>query len=91
MEQLDDAHRAVYRSRHLFLILIALVNLGLGQIWRNGRFQRLLSSTILLAPVLLLAAFVFEPGLGIEGRAHSTVALYALFGAASTLAITGKR
>ena len=67
MAELSDAQRAVYRSRHLFLMLIALVNLALGQTWRNGWMQRALSLAVLTAPLPLALAFWFEPPSGISG------------------------
>ena len=63
-----ETARVMYRSRHIYLLLAALVNLGVGSYfgyrergWRRG-LQLLGSALVVLAPVLMLAAFFTEPG-----------------------------
>src|SRR5262245_34740621 len=64
--QLDDAPRLVYRSRFLFLLLIALVNLGMTYAAPQRFLQRLASAIVLAAPVPLLASFLFDPARGVR-------------------------
>lgn len=63
-----ETARVMYRSRHIYLLLAGLVNLGLGAYfvrrergWRRS-LQSLGSALVLLAPALMLAAFFAEPG-----------------------------
>jgi len=90
--QLQDVIRAVYRSRHLFVLLAALANLALS----TGpqpirRVQRVISTLVLIAPVLLLTAFWVEPAQGIVAAPWSQLGLYLLFGASALLVISGSR
>lgn len=85
---LEDLTRAVYRSRHLFILLAALANLALsaGPQPTTGN-RRLISTLVLIAPLFLLVAFWVEPAQGIEAGPWSQLGLYLLFGAAALLAI----
>jgi len=84
--QLDDVTRAVYRSRHLFILLSAVVNLAFALApSAKRRAQQLVSAAALIAPALFLAAFVVEPVQGIHGGPFSQIALYLLFAAAVIL------
>ncbi|HEX8351876.1 MAG TPA: hypothetical protein VF611_03060 [Pyrinomonadaceae bacterium] len=63
-----ETARVMFRSRHIYLLLAGLVNLGVGSYfvrrgrgWR-GALQLLGSALVLAAPALLLAAFFAEPG-----------------------------
>ena len=65
---LGETARVMYRSRHIYLLLGGLVNLGVGAYfsyrergWRR-RLQLLGSACVVAAPVLMLAAFFAEPG-----------------------------
>ena len=66
--RLGDATRMMYRSRHIYILLAGLVNLGVGAyfIRRAGGWRKALqtigSTLILLAPALMLAAFFTESG-----------------------------
>jgi hypothetical protein len=80
--KLDDVTRAVYRSRHLFILLSAVVNLALAS---TQTPRRLVSVAALIAPALFLTAFVVEPAQGIHGAPFSQIALYMLFAAAVIL------
>jgi hypothetical protein len=58
----------MYRSRHIYLLLAGLVNLGVGAYfgyrergWRRG-LQLVGSALAVAAPMLMLAAFFAEPG-----------------------------
>lgn len=66
---MQDGPRMLYRTRHIYILLAGLLNLGIGsyfswrsQNWRRA-FQILGSTLIVLAPLLFLAAFFYEPGL----------------------------
>ncbi|HEX8560947.1 MAG TPA: hypothetical protein VF668_22835 [Pyrinomonadaceae bacterium] len=65
---LGETARVMYRSRHIYLLLAGLVNLGLGSYLRfegGGRRRALQlfgSALVLLSPALMLAAFFTEPG-----------------------------
>jgi hypothetical protein len=84
--QLDDVTRAVYRSRHLFILLSAVLNLALALApSAKQRTRQIVSGLALVAPVLFLAAFVIEPSQGIHGAPFSHIALYLLFTAAVIL------
>jgi hypothetical protein len=67
MASLDGGTRMLLRSRHIYLLLASLLNLGLGTYLhpsprRSRRVaQALASLPILAAPPLLLAAFFVEP------------------------------
>ena len=65
---LGETARVMYRSRHIYLLLAGLVNLGLGSYFtyytrgRRRALQLMGSALVLLAPALMLAAFFTEPG-----------------------------
>jgi uncharacterized metal-binding protein len=74
MEGLSAEVRMMYVSRHIYLLGASLVNVVLGlylqlqaQGWRRA-LQQIGSVVILLSPLLLLLAFLAEPGLGLAGR-----------------------
>jgi len=62
-----DAVRMMYRSSHIYLLLAALVNISFAiyfisfhnKIARN--IQRIGSVLVLIAPIALLVAFIYEP------------------------------
>jgi len=86
--ELQDITRAVYRSRHLFVLLASLANLALSTGPQpKRRVQRVISTLVLIAPAFLLTAFWVEPAQGIEGAPWSQLGLYMLFGAAALLVI----
>ena len=65
---LGETARVMFRSRHIYLLLAGLVNLGIGAYfnyrergWRKG-LQLLGSAFVIIAPALMLAAFFTEPG-----------------------------
>ena len=65
---LGDATRMMFRSRHIYILLAGLVNVAVGAYFvrRVGAWRRALqtfgSILVLVAPLLLLAAFFTEPG-----------------------------
>jgi len=66
---IPDGPRMLYRTRHIFILLAGLLNLGIGayftsriQTWRRT-IQLLGSLLIFAASFLFLIAFFYEPGL----------------------------
>jgi hypothetical protein len=89
--QSDDVTRAVYRSRHLFILLSAALNLAFALAPAvTQRARQLVSILVLVAPALFLAAFIVEPAQGIYGAPFSQIALYLLFAAAVILVRVGR-
>jgi magnesium-transporting ATPase (P-type) len=83
--ELPDGPRMLYRSRHIYLLLTGLINLGLGTYfniqphgWRRI-MQTIGSILIVLAPFLLLAGFFYEPS---RGTARTTIAPLGIFAVA---------
>lgn len=64
---LGETARVMFRSRHIYLLLAGLVNLGLGAYfnYRERGWRRVLqllgSALVVVAPVLMAAAFFAEP------------------------------
>jgi hypothetical protein len=95
MTALSDAARLMFRSRHIYILGAALVNLMLGlyMMRRMGGWrytvQGIGSGLVLIAPVLLVIAFAMEGGTDLRGeRVWSHWGLYALFGGCVLHAIT---
>ena len=64
-----DGPRMLYRTRHIFILMSGLLNLGIGsyfsyraQTWRRT-LQIIGSALIVIAPVLFTIAFFYEPHL----------------------------
>lgn len=87
VETLDDATRMLYRSRHIYIMLAALANLGLVRVEAETLLDRVISTLVLIAPVFLIAAFFLEPARGIDGVLWIQFGLYPLFAAAALLAV----
>ncbi|HEY0380407.1 MAG TPA: hypothetical protein VGC87_26070 [Pyrinomonadaceae bacterium] len=68
-ELADEGTRMMFRSRHIYLLLAGLINLGVGVYftYRKASWRKTLqvagSVLILLAPLLMTAAFFYEPTL----------------------------
>jgi hypothetical protein len=66
---MSDGPRLLYRTRHIFILLAGLLNLGMGayftyhdETWR--RILQLLGSLLIIAAsILFLIAFFYEPNL----------------------------
>ena len=67
MDELNDGARMLFRSRHIYILLAGLVNVGVGAYfsYRTKLWRRVLqwtgSSLIIIAPLLLIGAFFYEP------------------------------
>jgi phosphatidylglycerophosphate synthase len=86
VSDLEDAPRLVYRSRFLFLLLIAVANLALASSPPKRWAQRLASAVILAAPVGIGFAFFLDPSRGVHGSSLTVFTMRALFVAGALLA-----
>ena len=82
---LADGIRVLYRSRHIYLLFNALINITLGLYvqyaqagWRRT-LQLIGSVLIMIAPVFLLAGFFYEPPRGVD---QTVITLYGIFATA---------
>lgn len=82
---LADGVRVLYRSRHIYLLFNALINITLGLYvqyaaagWRRS-FQLIGSVLIIIAPLFLLAGFFYEPPRGAD---QTKIAPYGIFATA---------
>jgi hypothetical protein len=94
---LGETARVMFRSRHIYLLLAGLVNLGVGSYfgyrvrgWRRD-LQLTGSVLVLVAPALMLAAFFTEPGAAGLPR-HFTLPAVSILAAGTLLhALSGLR
>lgn len=92
---MDDAPRMLYRSSHIYLLLVSVINsvMGVHLRYDGSRLQRLslgiISGIVLLAPIFLLIGFFVEPGLDRLARPFTRPALYGLFGTGVVLSLYG--
>ena len=69
LEGMADGPRLLYRTRHIFILLAGLLNLGLAAYFtrRERPWRRIVQSLgtglIAVASLLFVAAFFYEPGL----------------------------
>jgi hypothetical protein len=68
-EMTDEGARMMFRSRHIYILLAGLLNLGVGvyfTYWRE-RWRKILqmigSLLIIIAPLMMIGAFFYEPTL----------------------------
>jgi len=79
-----DGVRMLYRSRHIYILLAALLNLTLGVYYcaRPGRLRKGLqltgSALVVFASALFVAAFVYEPTLTGLHTPYSRPAIYVI-------------
>ena len=97
LRELTDGVRLLFRSRHIYILCAGLLNLALGLYFENrtARWRRAVqfagSALLLVAPVLLFAAFVVEPARSDLDTPLSHFGLYALFGGTMLHAVSGIR
>ena len=97
MEALTESGRLLYRSRHIYILGSALVNLMVGLYllphparWRT-RVQAFGSILLLASPVALTMAFFREPQTGFRQEMWwSSAGLYLLFGGALSHLLSGR-
>jgi Na+-driven multidrug efflux pump len=88
-----DAPRMLYRSSHIYFLLVSVINVVLGVYLKVGdqvvkpAIQLLVSGVVLLSPIALLAGFFLEPGMVELMRPYTRPALYALFGTGVVLSL----
>jgi D-alanyl-lipoteichoic acid acyltransferase DltB (MBOAT superfamily) len=68
-EMTDEGARMMFRSRHIYILLAGLINLGVGvyfvywrERWRK-RIQMTGSILLIIAPLMMIVAFFYEPTL----------------------------
>ena len=83
--EMDDGTRMMFRSRHIYLLLAGLINLGIGVyfVYRRDRWRKTLqlagSTLIIAAPLIMLGAFFYEPAVKGLQRPFTLPAIVALF------------
>jgi hypothetical protein len=82
LEGMPDTQRMLFRSTHIYLLLVSIINAALGLYYQQSaigwrRILATLGSILLLAaPVLLLVGFCIEPWLTELARPYSRPGLY---------------
>jgi hypothetical protein len=76
---LSDAPRLMFRSRFLFLLLIAIVNLGLSYSEPQRLMQRVAAAIILVAPLPLIVSFFVDPSRGVSSSPWTFLRCAAFF------------
>ncbi|MBT8102764.1 MAG: hypothetical protein KJO95_07320 [Gammaproteobacteria bacterium] len=95
LAHMADAPRMLYRSSHIYLLLVSVLNVALGLYMKSDdpvlhpRIQALVSAIVLMAPIGLLAGFFLEPAMQDLARPYTRPALYALFGIGVFLSLMG--
>ena len=89
--RLNDVPRLVFRSRFLFLLLIAVANLALSSAKPQNWGQRIAATIILVAPAPLIAAFFLDPNRGLAGSPWTSWTMRGLFAAGVLLVFVNRR
>ena len=83
-ELTDEGTRMMFRSRHIYILLAGLLNLGVGvyfTYWRE-RWRKILqlvgSALLIIAPLMMIGAFFYEPTLKGLQRTLTLPAIVAL-------------
>jgi hypothetical protein len=83
-EMTDEGTRMMFRSRHIYILLAGLLNLGVGvyfTYWRE-RWRKILqligSALLISAPLMMIGAFFYEPTLKGLQRTLTLPAIVAL-------------
>jgi len=88
LQGLDDGPRMLYRSAHIYFLLVSISNLLVGvylepKSLRPPKWlQFIISALLLLAPAFILAGFFIEPQLDELSRPYNKAGLFALFAVA---------
>jgi hypothetical protein len=83
--EMEDGTRMMFRSRHIYILLAGLVNLGIGIYFSYGaeRWRKTLqivgSILIIAAPLMMIGAFFYEPTVKGLHRTLTLPAILALF------------
>ncbi len=95
LQGMDDGPRMLFRSAHIYFLLVSIINLVIGfylqpaNLKLNKWIQYIISIVFLLTPFVILAGFFLEPFLGDLYRPYVKPALYSLFAVAVLLIIAG--
>lgn len=91
VELLPDGSRMMYRSAHIYFLLVCAANIGIGYTLPAGAplniLQRLVSAIFLIAPALLLYSFFTESTDAALERPVASITLYLIFAAAVLLTL----
>jgi hypothetical protein len=87
---LDSVPRLICRSRHLFLLLAGVANLGLSNSQPFYRAQRVASVLIMVAPLFLVTAFFIDPARGLRSSTIFRLGIYSFWIAGILLAIVNR-
>lgn len=85
LQGMPDGPRMLYRTRHIFILLAGLLNLSLGAYFsfrttQAGRVMQMIGSMlIVLATVLFIVAFIYEPKMNALETPFSHRAMYSIF------------
>jgi magnesium-transporting ATPase (P-type) len=85
LQGMADGPRLLYRTRHIFILLAGLLNLGIGAYFSfrkplAARVMQVIGSTlIVLATVLFIVAFIYEPKMNALETPFSHRAMYSIF------------
>ena len=85
LDGMPDGPRMLYRTRHIFILLAGLINLGIGAYFQarsfqgRGIMQMLGSGFIVLATALFIVAFFYEPRLAGLHTPLSHWGMYSIF------------
>lgn len=86
VELLPDASRMMYRSAHIYFLLVCAANIGIGYTLPAGGTvnvpQRVISVIFLIAPLPLLYSFFTESTDAALERPVASITLYLIFAAA---------
>ena len=97
MSELSDGVRMMFRSRHIYILLAGLINVGLGTYfsYRRSLWRRVLQFTgsllVMLAPLMLIGAFFYEPRLDKLQGPLTLPAIISLFAGVLLHMISGTR
>jgi Na+-driven multidrug efflux pump len=97
MDEVGDGMRMLFRSRHIYILLAGLLNIGIGSYfsYRKKRWRKVLqltgSALVLVAPFLLLAAFFYEPPLANLQRTFTLPAIVSLLAGTLLHLLSGAR
>jgi uncharacterized membrane protein YfhO len=85
LDGMPDGPRMLYRTRHIFILLAGLINLGIAAYYQARSFRALRimqmfgSTFIVLATLLFVAAFFYEPNLTNLRTPLSHWGMYSIF------------
>ncbi|HEV7472962.1 MAG TPA: hypothetical protein VGN90_02865 [Pyrinomonadaceae bacterium] len=94
---MPDGMRMLYRTRHIYILLAGLLNLGIGTYFhhcasREQRLMQLLGSVLIVAATFLFTAgFFYEPQLADLKTPLSHWGMYAIFAGTLLHALSGLR